>query len=408
MPSVQSRVRQGIARVGEEIQERAWTVGRDPRDEARERRRWAILQGALGAAATIVARKATARAYGVLTGEPPPAERQENGAEDEPVTHEARETGTLEPVRPSLTPPRSRNGGETGEDVGLSDLPQRDYKAALKRAVKSALADNVTDVAAALAYYAFLAIPSLLLVAVGVFGLAADPSSVAPLLDRLGNLVPGEAITLLQDSLTRITESQSGGLAALVGIGFVLALWTITGAMTAVMRALNTAWGRPETRNVVRQRLVGLAMFGFLVASFALAFGLLVLGPHLSSWIGDALGLEDVFGWIWWLGQWPILIGGLLLGFAGVYYFGPNVEHPSWKWITPGALVATAIWLVGSAGFALYVAMFGSYNKVWGSFAAVVVMLTWLWLSGLALLLGAEINAELEREAEEKANPSRR
>lgn len=299
---------------------------------------------------------------------------------------------------------RTAGGRPEPDEVGLSDIEKRDYVQALKRAVKKAIADNVTDSAAALAYYTFLSIPSILLVAVGLFGLVAGPDTVERMMDKLGSVIPADAINLLKDSLTRMTESQGGGLAALIGIGALLALWTISGAMTAVMRALNVAWGVKERRGFVRQRLVALAMFGFLVVSFALAFALLILGPHLSQWIGDALGIGDAIGWIWWVGQWPILIAGLLLGFAGVYYLGPNVEHPSWKWITPGSLVATAIWLIGSGGFALYVAMFGSYNKVWGSFAAVVVMLTWLWLSSLALLLGAEINAELEREAEEEAS----
>lgn len=281
------------------------------------------------------------------------------------------------------------------EEVELTELSGRNYAQAIKRAARQALDNNITDAAAALAYYTFLAIPSLLLVAVGLFGIVAGPDTVARIVDRLGGVVPGEAITLLQDSLTRITENKGGGV-ALVAVGFVLALWTISGAMNAVMRALNTAWEREEKRGFVRQRLVALAMFGLALLAFALVFGLLVLGPHVSGWVGGALGLEDVFAWLWWVAQWPLLVGGLLVALAGIYYLGPCTDHPSWRWITPGSVVATAIWLAASAGFALYVGMFGSYNKAWGSLGAVVVMLTWLWLSAVALLFGAELNAELE------------
>lgn len=285
------------------------------------------------------------------------------------------------------------------DEVELTDLSRLDYAQALKRAGRKALDDNITDVAAALAYYSFLAIPSLLLIVVGVFGLVASPATIERMVERLNDVVPADAIDLLRTNLLRMTESDGGGLAVLVGVGSLLALWTISGAMSAVIRALNTAWDVPEARPFLRQRIAALTLFAFLLLAAALAFGLLVLGPHMSKWVGDAVGLEDAFGWLWWVAQWPILIGGLLLAFAGIYYLGPNVEHRGWRWMTPGSLVATLVWLASSAGFAVYVSMFGSYNKVWGSFAAVVVMLTWLWLSAVALLYGAELNAVLEQRS---------
>ena len=125
-----------------------------------------------------------------------------------------------------------------------------------------------------------------------------------------------------------------------------------------------------------------------------------MLGPHLSNWIGSAAGAEGLVTTLWWVLQWPVLIGGLLAAFATVLYLGPNVEHPHWQFLTPGALVAVTIWLLASGLFALYTAFFASYNKTWGSLAAVVVMLIWLWLSAIALLVGAELNAETERSRE--------
>jgi membrane protein len=284
-------------------------------------------------------------------------------------------------------------------DPGLRDLSNRDYKAIIVRAGKEALDDQITDLAAALAYYSFLAIPSIMLVALGVFSIFADESAVQSLIDRVGTVAPGEVTALLDDSLTRMTENSSGGWVMAI-IGGLLAIWTTTGAMTSLMRALNRAYDRNETRGFVRQRVVAIVMVAIMLTAFALVFGLLVMGPALSGWIGNAVGLEAVLSWLWWVAQWPVLIVGLMLAFATVLYLGPNVEHPKWHFVTPGSAFAVVVWLVASGLFAVYTATFASYNKAWGSLAAVIIMLTWLWLTGCALLFGAEINAEAERSRE--------
>jgi len=285
------------------------------------------------------------------------------------------------------------------EDPTPAKLSKRDYLAILKRAGREALADNITNLAAALAYYAFLAIPSALLVALGVFSLLAGPDTVASLVDTLGKVMPGQATSLLRSNLTNMTHNQAAGV-AIISVGGLLAVWSLGGAMQNVMWALNVAYDRKETRGFVRRRLAAWAMLLLVLVGFALSFGLLVLGPQLSKWIGDAVGAGTLVNAVWWAAQWPILIGGLLFAFAGILYLGPNVEHPRWRFLTFGAVVAVTIWLAASGLFALYVSMFGSYNKTWGTLSAVVVLLTWFWLSGLALLLGAEINAEAERSRE--------
>ncbi len=284
-------------------------------------------------------------------------------------------------------------------DPTLPELSKRDYKAIVIRAAKEAIDDAITDNAAALAYYTFLAIPAALLVAVGFFSLFAGPGAVTTVIDKLRGVVPAEAITLLEDQLRRLQDNGSGGVVMVV-FGFALALWTATGAMNALMRALNRTYERKETRKFVKQRLTALAMLVFMLVAFALSFGLLVLGPALSGWIGGEIGAESVFKWVWWTAQWPVLLLGLTFAFAGILYLGPNVEQPRWHFITPGSVLAVAIWLAASGLFAVYVSLFGSYNKTWGTLAAVIVMLTWLWLSALALLFGAEINAEVERSRE--------
>ena len=285
-------------------------------------------------------------------------------------------------------------------EPGPSDLTKRDYGAIIVRAGKQALKHHVTNLAAALAYYGFLAIPSLLLVLVGVFSLVGDRSAVTEIIDRLEGVVPEEARQLIQSSLERVTELQSGSGVAMIVVGSVLALWTVTGAMDTLMWALNSAYEREETRGFLKRRLTALLMILLLLLAFALAFGVLVLGPHVSGWIGDAVGLEALVKWLWWTAQWPLLILWLLLTFATIFYLGPNVDHPHWRFLTIGTALSVVVWLVASGAFAFYTSQFGSYNKAWGSLAAVIIMLTWLWISGLALLFGAEVNAEAERSRE--------
>jgi membrane protein len=303
------------------------------------------------------------------------------------------------PIPDEAPRPQPERREPTLADPGPTELSKRDYVAILKRALKRANEDHITNLAAALAYYAFLAIPAALLVAVGLFTIFASPSDVSALVDKLGTVMPAQATSLIHDSLTQMTQ-QTGAGAVLLGVGGLLAVWSLGGAMQNVMWALNVAYERDETRGFVKRRLTAWGMLGFAVLGFALAFGLLVLGPALSTWIGDAVGEPGVVKAIWWIAQWPVLVGGLLLAFAGILHLGPNVEHPRWKFLTFGALFAVVLLLLASGAFAFYVSRFGSYNKTWGSLSAVVILLTWLWLSGLALLLGAEINAEAERSRE--------
>ena len=286
------------------------------------------------------------------------------------------------------------------QDPAPTELSLRDYRAIVVRACKEALDDHITNLAAAIAYYSFLAIPSLLLVAVGAFNLFASPDAIGTVTEKLAGIVPPEALTLIDDSLTRVTENNANSGIVMAVVGTVLAVWSLTGAMQTLMWALNSAYERDETRGFLKRRLTALVMVILTLFAFVLAFGLLVLGPHLSGWIGEAAGIEAVIGWLWWTAQWPVLIVGLLVAFATILYLGPDVDHPRWRFLTFGTALAVVVWLFGSGAFAVFVSQFGSYNKAWGSVAAVIVMLTWLWLSALALLFGAELNAEAERSRE--------
>src|SRR5436190_10997513 len=285
------------------------------------------------------------------------------------------------------------------DDPGLTDLSRRDYVAIFKRAFKRFTGDHMPNIAAALAYYAFLAIPSVLLVAVGVFSLVAGPDAISTVIGKLDGVMPAQATSLIHDSLTRMTQHKGTGVAVL-SIGGVLAVWSLTGAMQNVMWATNIAYDREERRGFVRRRITAAAMVAFALVAFGLLFGVLVLGPHLSNWIGSAVGQKTIVSVAWWVAEWPLLLVGLFVAFAGVMHLGPNVKHPKWQFLTIGASDAIFVWLLASGAFAFYVSKFGSYSKAWGSLSAVVVMLTWLWLSSVALLFGVVVNAEAERSRE--------
>ena len=268
--------------------------------------------------------------------------------------------------------------------------------AVLKRAGKEMLDHNMTVFAQALAYSAFFAIPSVLLLAVGLFTLLAGPATITHVIDHLGGVIPGQAKALLLSSIQRLGAQQKASLVMVI-VGAALALWATTSAMTSYMTALNVAYGRKDRRNFVAKRVTALLMVGCVGFAFLLVAVFLIFGPVIETHLGATLGIQGFLGYVWWAAQWPILICGLLTAFAALLYLGPDVDRRRWRFVSLGSAIAVFIWLVVSGGFAFYTAKFSHYNKAWGSLSAVIVMLTWLWLSALALLFGAEVNAEVER-----------
>jgi membrane protein len=302
------------------------------------------------------------------------------------------------PLDDAVTPLPERDEPRL-DDAGVRDLSARDWLAIVRRAGKRMLDDNMLMIAQALAYSTFLAIPSVLLVAIGVFTIVAGPDTITTVMNHLGHVMPGAAKSLVSSSLHRL-DQQHGATIVMTIVGFVLALWSTTGAMTSYMTATNMAYGRKDRRNFVHKRLTAVVMVACIGAAFVLVAVFLIFGPTIEKHVGDALGIQGVLRYVWWSAQWPILIVGLLAAFATLLFLGPDVEHPRWHFLTLGSALAVFIWLATSAGFAFYTAHFSSYNKAWGSLAAVIIMLVWLWLSSLALLFGAEINAEAERSRE--------
>jgi membrane protein len=299
------------------------------------------------------------------------------------------------------TPALGPSGSATPDRSGarrLRDISLAEWREISVSAVKESLDDNVPMMASALAYSAFFAIPAALLLLLGVFTLVADESTITHLVDRLTEIAPSDAADLFGNSLRHLSQRASTGITlTLVGLG--LALWSATNAMGTVITALNVAYDRDDSRGFVRSRLVALAMAVFVGGAAMLAGGLLIMGPHLQAWLGSAVDARRTVELVWWIGQWPILVSAFLFAFAVVLYLGPDVEHRRWRLISPGAVVAVVVWLVGSGIFSFYTAHFGTYDKTWGTLGAVIVTLIWLWLAGLSLLFGGELNAETERRA---------
>ncbi len=288
-------------------------------------------------------------------------------------------------------------------DPRLRDFSLHDWREIFVRAVRRLLAHHGTMLASALAYSTFFAIPSTLLVIVGAFTLVAGPDTISSLMQHFSSVIPAEATTLLGQSLHRLDRSPSTTVVVTI-VGVVLALWSMMSAMTTYMTALDLAYERKDGRSFVRKRLVSLALVLLIGLVFLLVAVLLIFGPPLEQLVASHAGrASGAVGWIWWIAEWPILIGGLLVAFSILLDAGPDRARPRRHLLTPGSALATSVWLVSSAAFAYFTSNFGSYNKTWGSLAGVIIMLTWLWLAALALLLGAELNAETERSLERPA-----
>jgi membrane protein len=337
------------------------------------------------------------------------ARQREDAAQSAPEVDQARplpDEALREPPAGHAPMPQPERAEQRIPDPGLRDLSFRDWRAIFVRAFKGFLGHNGTMLASALAYSTFFAIPSVLLVTVGVFTLLVGPDTISSLMAHFSHVMPGQATSLLGESLHRLDQNPSTGVAMTI-VGFVLAIWSTTGAMTTYMTAVNLAYERKDRRAFVRKRFVAVEMVVVIGFAFVLVAVLLIFGPVVEQLIAAHAGpLSGAIGWIWWIAQWPILLAGLLAAFATLLFLGPDVDHPRWHFVSPGSIFAVVVWLAASGAFAYYTSAFSSYNKTWGSLAAVIIMLTWLWLAGIALLLGAEINAETERSRELRAGRS--
>ena len=269
------------------------------------------------------------------------------------------------------------------------------WREIVKRTLRETQADNGLGLAAQLAYYFFLALfPALLfLIALASFMPAGD--LVGRVVGSLQGVAPPDVLNIVREQLQKIAERQSGGL---LTFGIAAALWSSSAAMVAIVDALNRAYDIEDARPWWKQRLTAILLTIGVALFVIVSFGLVVAGPELAEYLASQLGLGAVFEWTWKILQWPVVLALVATGIGLIYYFAPDVEQ-DFVWITPGSLLATVLWLVGSLAFRVYVVNFGSYNETYGAIGGVMVLMIWLYVSALAIIIGAEMNAEIEHAA---------
>jgi membrane protein len=262
-----------------------------------------------------------------------------------------------------------------------------------KRTLKEAFwEDNCLAMAAQLAYYFFFALFPALLFVVAVASYFPLTTLIDDIIARMGGFVPSEVLAIITDQIKKISGEKEGGL---LTFGMLLAIWSSSGAMTAIIDTVNRAYDIDEGRPWWKVRLTAIGLtIGVSVFTLA-SFALVTIGPTFAERLADALRLGPAFEWSWKILQWPVVFGLVSLAIAGVYYWGPDAEQ-DWVWLTPGAVTATMLWLGASLGFKYYVVNLGSYTETYGAIGAFMVLMLWFYLSGLAILIGAEMNAEIE------------
>lgn len=263
--------------------------------------------------------------------------------------------------------------------------------------------DRISLAAAGVAFYGLLAVFPAIAALVSIYGLAADPADLEGLAASLTGFVPDEALKILQGALHAVIDAPDAKLGWGLALGLALTHWSSASGVKTLMTALNIVHDQPETRGILKYNAVALSLTAGAILGVAVALGLIVVLPAVLgylSWIGMSRVLTIVLSVV----HWPILAGLVALGLSALYRYGPSRPAAADRhWLTPGAAVATLLWLIASIAFSLYVAHLGNYDKTYGSLGAVVILLMWFYISAYILLLGAEIDAEVERRSQARA-----
>ncbi|MFD0774539.1 YihY/virulence factor BrkB family protein [Streptomonospora algeriensis] len=287
----------------------------------------------------------------------------------------------------------TRNGPSNQEASAPSELPKRSWTGSLRRTITEFSADNLSDLAAALTYYAILSIFPALLVLVSLLGLAGPAATQA--LTNAISAAPADVASVLTTILENVQRNQ--GTAGIFGlIGLALALWSASGYIAAFMRASNVIYDVPEGRPIYKTLPIRVGITLAMVVLLTLAAVAVVVTGGLAEQVGSLLGLGSVAVTVWSIAKWPVLLLVVILIISLLYWASPNAKR-GFRWVTAGSVLAIVIWLLASAAFAVYVANFASYNATYGSMAGVIIFLVWLWITNIAILLGEELNSELER-----------
>jgi membrane protein len=309
---------------------------------------------------------------------------------------------------------RERENGENADNTETTDLdapgrdaakprevPARGWLDVLKRTKRGVRDSNLSIVAAGVAFYAFLAFVPALIAVVAIYGLVANPADVKQQITSFTDALPRDAQRLLSSQLTSITRDAGGGTGIAALIAIAAALWSASSGIAALNTGLTVANRENETRGPVKRRLLALVLTIFAIVGVLLMLALVVALPSVL----DSIGISGIGSTLLELARWPLFAVILFAGLAVIFRYGPQRRRPRWRWVTPGAIFAVVVGLLASIGFSIYVSLLGNYNKTYGALGAIIIMLLWLYLMAFAVLFGAALNAELERQTTHDTTP---
>lgn len=277
-----------------------------------------------------------------------------------------------------------------------AEIPVAGWRQILKRALSQFRHDDITDRAAALTYFGVLALFPAVLVLVSLLGLVGR-STTHRVLSNVDQLAPGSVRSFLNGIIEQ-TQGRADAASAAAIVGILLAIWSASGYVAAFMRATNAIYGVDEGRPIWKTAPIRLGVTVAVLVMLVIGALIVVLTGSIATQVGHALGIGNTAVLIWDVAKWPVLLVLVSVMFSLLYWACPNVKQPGFRWITPGGALAVVVWLVASGAFALYVSFANSYNKTYGSLATVIIFLVWLWITNIAVLLGAEFNAETEHQ----------
>lgn len=275
-----------------------------------------------------------------------------------------------------------------------AEIPRRGWWDIARRLVWGIPADHLSVVAAGVAFFGLLAIFPAVVALISIAGVLLDPSDVASQLEVYVTMLPQEAAAIIKDQIVKVTggDEKATGFAAILGL--LLAVYGATRGMMTLMEGMNIAYGEKETRGFVALYATGVVLTMVIIVGLLTALVFVIVLPVISGFLGLSGAVETAITWL----QWPVLAALAVLGLAVLYRFGPARANAKWRWISPGAVAATVLWMIGTIGFSIYTQNFGSYNETYGTLGGVIILLTWLWLSSFIVLAGAKLNAEIEHQ----------
>jgi membrane protein len=298
-----------------------------------------------------------------------------------------------------MAPREARAEIEDRDDRGRlasspSEIPARGWKDILLRVYSNISKHRVLALAAGMTYYSLLAIFPAIAALVAVYGLFADPTAITRHLDQVSGILPGGALDVARDQLTRVASKGSGTLGTTFVVGILISLWSANAAMKSLFDTLNIVYGETEKRGFLKLNAVSLSFTLAGIVFVLVALGAVVIIPVLLNFVG----LSNFADLMLRIARWPAMFVAVALALALIYRYGPSREAPQWRWITWGSAAAAVLWLAASALFSWYAASFGKFNETYGSLGAVIGVMTWLWISAIVILLGAELDAEMEHQ----------